>query len=83
MLTNAGTSSSTGVLKLAQKSNSRMESTLNAEIAKQEALVSAQQKNLTAELTKANEILQALPSQLQGLNEIYAAISGYNQNGNG
>jgi flagellar hook-associated protein 2 len=83
MLTNAGTSSSTGILKLAQNSNSSMESTLNAEISREQSLISAQQTSLTAELSSANEILQQLPSQLQGVNELYAAITGYNQNTNG
>jgi flagellar hook-associated protein 2 len=83
MVNGAGTSSSTGILKLAQNSNSNVESTLNAEIAKEEALVAARQKSLTAELNQANEILQALPSQLDGINQIYSAITGYNQSRNG
>jgi flagellar hook-associated protein 2 len=80
VLTNAGTSSATGVLKLSANSNSDVESTLNADISKEEALISAQQKSLTAELNSANEIMQQLPSQLQGVNELYSAITGYNQN---
>jgi flagellar hook-associated protein 2 len=80
MLTNAGNNSSTGILSLAQKSNSSIESTLNANISKEESLISVQQKSLTAELNSANEIMQQLPSQLQGVNELYSAISGYNQN---
>ncbi len=83
MVNGAGTSSSTGILKLAQNSNSNVESTLNAEIAKEESLVAARQKSLTAELNQANEILQALPSQLDGINQIYSAITGYNQSRNG
>jgi flagellar hook-associated protein 2 len=82
-LTSAGTSSSTGVLKLAQNSNSSVESTLNADISREETYISAQQKSLTAELTSANEIMQMLPSQLQSVNELYSAITGYNQNTNG
>ncbi|HUA97586.1 MAG TPA: flagellar filament capping protein FliD [Terracidiphilus sp.] len=82
-LNNAGVSSSTGVLKLAENSNSGTESTLNAQISKEESLISAQQTSLTAELNSANEIMQQLPSQLQGINELYAAITGYNQNTNG
>jgi flagellar hook-associated protein 2 len=31
-------------------------------------------------LNSANEILQQLPQQIQGVNEIYSAITGYNQN---
>ena len=83
MLTNAGSSSSTGILALAAKSNSNVESSLNAEITKEDAYIATQQKNLTTELNQANEIMQELPSQLDGMNELYAAITGYNQNSNG
>ncbi len=83
MLTNSGTSSPTGVLALSSSSNSTIESTLNANISKEESLISAQQISLTAELNSANEIMQELPSQLQGVNELYSAITGYNQSSNG
>jgi flagellar hook-associated protein 2 len=83
MLTNAGTSSATGVLSLASSSNSNIESTLNADISKEESLISAQQTSLTTELNTANQIMQQLPSQLQGVNELYSAITGYDQNVNG
>jgi flagellar hook-associated protein 2 len=83
MLSNAGTSSVTGVLSLASSSNSSIESTLNADITKEQSLISAQQASLTAELNSANEIMQQLPSQLEGVNELYSAITGYNQNSNG
>jgi len=80
MLNNAGTSSPTGVIALAQKSNSNTESTLNAEVTKEDSLIAAEQKRLTTELNNANQIMQELPSQLAGINELYAAITGYNQN---
>ena len=80
ILTNAGTSTPTGILALASSSNSNIESTLNADISKENSLISAQQKSLTAELNSANEIMQELPSQLDGVNELYSAITGYNQN---
>jgi flagellar hook-associated protein 2 len=83
MLTNTGTGSSTGILALASSSNSNIESTLNADISKESTLISAQQTSLTAELNSANEIMQELPSQLDGVNELYSAITGYNQNTNG
>ncbi len=83
VLTNAGSSSSTGILSLAAKSNSSIESTLNADITKEESTISAQQHSLTLELNQANEILEELPSQLQGINELYSAITGYNQGQNG
>jgi flagellar hook-associated protein 2 len=83
MLTNAGTSSPTGILSLASSSNSNIESTLNADVSKEQIYISAQQVSLTAELNSANEIMQQLPSQLQGVNELYSAITGYNQNPGG
>lgn len=83
MLNNSGTSSSTGILNLAQTSNSNIESTLNADISKEETLISAQQTSLTNELNQANQILQELPSQLNGIDELYSAITGYNQSQNG
>ena len=81
MLNQTGTGSSTGILSLAQKANSTTESSLNAEIAKEDSLIADQQKRLTDELNQANEILQQLPSQLSGMDMIYSAITGYNQKG--
>jgi flagellar hook-associated protein 2 len=78
LLSNAGTSSPSGTLALAATSNSNTESTLNANISKEESQISIQSASLTAELNSANEILQELPSQLQGINELYSAITGYN-----
>jgi len=83
MLTNSGTTAGTGILALASSSNSNIESTLNADISKEEMYISAQQKTLTTELNKANEIMQQIPSQLDGVNELYSAITGYNQNSGG
>jgi flagellar capping protein FliD len=79
MLNNAGTTSSMGILKLAQNSNSNIEKTLNDDITREEAVIADQQKRLTAQLNLANEILQALPSQLSGMDMLYSAITGYNQ----
>jgi flagellar hook-associated protein 2 len=79
MLTNAGTSSSTGILKLAASSNSSIESTLNADVSREETLISAESKSLTSVLNSANEILQEIPMQISEVNELYSAITGYNQ----
>jgi flagellar hook-associated protein 2 len=79
MLTNSGNTVGTGILSLASTSNSNIESTLNADISKENMLISAQQSSLTAELNSANEIMQQLPTQLAGVNELYSAITGYNQ----
>lgn len=83
LLENAGTTAGTGVLALASASNRSIESSLNANISKENLEISAQQSSLTAELNSANEIMQELPAQLQGVNELYSAISGYDQNSNG
>jgi flagellar hook-associated protein 2 len=83
MLTNAGSSAGTGILALASSSNSNVESTLNADISKENTLISAQQTSLTAELNSANEIMEQLPTQLDGVNELYSAITGYDQNSGG
>ena len=82
-LTGLGSSSSTGLLKMAANANSSTESTLNAEISREQSLISLQQTSLTAELNRANEILQQLPTQLNSVNELYSAITGYNKNSNG
>jgi len=83
MLTGAGSSSSTGILSLASHSNSMIESTLNADISKEQSLISAEQSSLTTELNQANQIMQQLPNQLNGMNELYSAITGYDKNMNG
>jgi flagellar hook-associated protein 2 len=83
MLTNSGPTAGTGILALASSSNSNIEATLNADISKENLYISAQQTSLTAELNSANEIMQQLPSQLEGVNELYSAITGYNQNSGG
>ena len=79
MLNNAGSSSATGVLALAAKSNRNIEASLNAEVSKEDAYIASQKTKLTAELNQANQILQELPSQLTGMDELYSAITGYNQ----
>jgi flagellar hook-associated protein 2 len=83
VLTNSGSSSTSGILGLAASANSTTESTLNAEISKEQSYISAQQSSLTTELNQANQILEELPSQLQGINELYSAVTGYNQGQNG
>ncbi|MGO9326493.1 MAG: flagellar filament capping protein FliD [Terracidiphilus sp.] len=83
MLTGAGTGSSTGILSLAKNSNSTIESTLNADISREQSLISAEQSSLTTELNQANQIMQQLPTELEGMNELYSAITGFDQNMNG
>jgi flagellar hook-associated protein 2 len=82
VLTNAGTGS-TGLIGMALTSDSNIESNLNADISRQESTISVQQISLTTEMNSVNETLQALPSQLNEANELYSAITGYNQTQNG
>jgi flagellar hook-associated protein 2 len=79
MLNGAGNTASAGIVFLAQKANANMEKALNAQLAKQDTIISAQEKTLTAELNAANQIMQGIKSQLDGINMLYSAISGYNQ----
>lgn len=81
LINNAGASSPSGILALASKSNSSIESALNAEITKENSFIAAEQSSLTKELNRANETLQSLPSQLDGVNELYSAITGYQKQG--
>ena len=60
-----------------------MEPTLNAEISREDSLISEQQKNLTTELNRANQILQAISSMLNQVNELYSASTGFHNNSNG
>jgi hypothetical protein len=60
-----------------------IESTLNVEISREESLISAQQKNLTTELNRANQILQAISSMLNQVNVLNSASTGYHNNSNG
>jgi flagellar hook-associated protein 2 len=67
-----------GAISLALSEDSSQETTLNDDISKQEALIATQKANLTTELNMANQILQSIPQQIQQVNEMYSAITGYN-----
>ena len=64
--------------RLEQQQNTAQEASLNASISNEETLIAAQKTTLTAELNIANEELQAIPSQLNQVDEMYSAITGYN-----
>jgi flagellar hook-associated protein 2 len=72
-----------GAIGLALKENTSQEKTLNDNIDKQEALIGTQKERLTAQLNLANQILQAIPQQIEQVNEMYSAITGYNSRQNG
>ena len=46
-----------------------------------DARIATQQSNLTAQLNAANQTLQAIPMQLNMIDEIYSAITGYKPEG--
>lgn len=83
VLNNLGNSAPDGVLTLALVENSTQESTLNTNISNENSLISTQQSALTTELNEANYTLEEIPSQIDEVNELYSAITGYNQNPNG
>ena len=80
---NAGTGSTTSILTQAQTANSTAETNLNSTISTMGARITTQQTSLTAELNAANQTLQEIPMQLNMVNEIYSAITGFNQSQNG
>jgi flagellar hook-associated protein 2 len=83
VLNSLGSGAPYGQIYLDLQQNSSQESTLNTDISNENARISAEQTTLTTELNEANYTLQEIPSQLQEVNEIYSAITGYNQNLNG
>ncbi len=70
-----------GVIHTAQGQNAAQEAALKKSISNEEALLATQKISLTAELNTANEILQSIPSQLNQINQIYSAVTGYNTKG--
>jgi flagellar hook-associated protein 2 len=72
-----------GLVYLAMQQNSTEEVDLNTSITNQNSIISAQQAQLTTTLNAANYTLQEIPSQLDEVNELYSAITGYNENPNG
>jgi flagellar hook-associated protein 2 len=77
-LDNLGTSSSKGgAIALALREDQGQEKTLNDNVERQEALIATQKEHLTAELNLANQILQSIPQQIQQVDEMYSAITGY------
>jgi flagellar hook-associated protein 2 len=82
-LSNLGNASPDGLIYLALQQDSSEETGLNANVTNENSIISAQQTQLTTELNAANYTLQEIPSQIDEVNELYSAITGYNQNLNG
>ncbi len=78
-LNNLGNSAPSGALYLALQQDATQETALNSNISNQETLITNQKALLTTELNQANYTLQQIPQQLQYVDELYSAITGYNQ----
>ena len=70
-------STGSGSIAMALSNNSSEETTLASNKTTLEGRLSTYSANLTAELTKANQILQAIPQQLDEVNQVFYSISGY------
>ncbi len=79
VLNNLSSSSSNGAIRLALQQNAAVEQQLDQNISNEETIISAKKTELTAQLNEANYILTSIPQQLQQIDEIYSAITGYNQ----
>ena len=80
-LNHLGSVYSTGAISSALKENASEEKTLNNNVSRQEELIAEQKTRLTVQLNMANQILQSIPEQINQVNEMYSAITGYKQNG--
>ena len=76
VLNGLGTSGN-GALALRTKQNTEEETTLADNKTNLEARLSTYQTQLTSELNTANEVLQGIPQQLDEVDRIFAAITGY------
>jgi flagellar hook-associated protein 2 len=77
-LNTAGAGSTGGSIYLALQENTAKETDINKNIATLETRMAGERIRLTAELNLANQILQSIPSQLDEINQIYSAVTGYN-----
>ena len=82
-MSNLGNSGPSGEIYLALQQNSSEESSLNTNISNENSAISTQQTQLTTELNEANYTLEEIPEQLQSVNELYSAITGYDENPGG
>ena len=78
-VTNLGSSQPDALLSLAAAQNTAEETSLSATLATMTKNISAQEAQLTTTLNAANQTLQLLPTQINIVNELYSAITGYGQ----
>ncbi|WP_446744129.1 flagellar filament capping protein FliD [Silvibacterium acidisoli] len=82
-LNDLGDTAPSGEIYLALQQNSSVESQLNTNISNENTQISTEQAQLTTELNEANQTLEAIPQELQSVDELYSAITGYNENSQG
>jgi flagellar hook-associated protein 2 len=82
-LNGLGNSGPNGLVYLALQQDAAEESSLNADITNESSIISTDQTQLTTELNEANYTLQQIPGQIDEVDQLYSAITGYNQNPNG
>lgn len=83
VLSSLGNSGPDGAICLALQQDSAQESQLNSDVTNENKTISTDQTQLTTELNEANYTLQEIPDQIDEVNELYSAITGYNENPNG
>jgi len=79
VLDNLGNNAPYGTVYLTLQQDSAEESSLNTNITNENTQISAEQTQLTTELNAANYTLEQIPSEINQINEIYSAITGYNE----
>ena len=82
-LDNLGNNAPYGAVYLTLQQDAAEESSLNTNITNENTQISAEQAQLTTELNEANYTLEQIPTEIQQVNEIYSAITGYDENPNG
>jgi flagellar hook-associated protein 2 len=80
LLNNLSSTNPTGTLDLALADDKSEETDLNTQVTNENAAIATEKQNLTTELNTANQELEAIPEQLDEVNELYSAVTGYNEN---
>jgi flagellar hook-associated protein 2 len=77
-LNSLSSTSTRGVIFLVTQQNTAQEAALTKSISDQDARIADDKVRLTAELNTANQILQSIPDQINQINQMYSAVTGYN-----
>ena len=77
-LNGLSSTSTKGAIYLATQQNTAQEAALTKSISDQDARIADDKVRLTTELNTANQILQSIPDQVNQINQMYSAVTGYN-----